>query len=105
MPDPTRTCPVCTLVPPSIPAPAEISFTSRGQHVCVEFGVSNGLADLTVFVAPADTDAAPGMGVLHFAPAPDQARAIGRMLLALADAAERGAWAPGSPPSCSGEAP
>lgn len=91
MPDPTRTCPVCTLAPPSISTPAEINFTSRGQHVCVEFGVSNGLAALTVFVAPADADAAPGMGVLHLAPAPEQARAIARTLLALADAAERGA--------------
>lgn len=71
--------------------PAEITFTSRGQHVCVEFGISNGLADLTVFVAPADADADPGMGVLRLAPAPEQARAIARTLLALADAAERGA--------------
>lgn len=71
--------------------PGGISFTSDGMHVCVEFAVSNGRADVTVFAAPADADAAPGMGVLHFAPPPEQARAIGRTLLALADAAERGA--------------
>lgn len=70
--------------------PGEISFTSDGMYVCVEFGVSNGLAGVTVFAAPADEDAAPGMGVLHFAPPPEHARAIGRALLALADAAERG---------------
>ena len=78
-------------MPRPIPAPAEISFTSRGLHVCVEFGVSRGLAGVTVFAAPADADAAPGMEVLHFASAPEHARAIGRALLALADAAERGA--------------
>lgn len=70
--------------------PGGISFTSGGMHVCVEFGVSNGLAGVTVFAAPADENAAPGMGVLHVAPPPAQARAIGRALLALADAAERG---------------
>lgn len=70
--------------------PGEISFTSDGMYVCVEFGISNGLAGVTVFAAPADEDAAPGMGVLHFAPPPEHARAIGRALLALADAAERG---------------
>lgn len=77
------------LVPPTA-TPAGIDFTSRGLHVCVEFGVSDGLAGMTVFAAPADADAAPGMGVLHFAPPPEHARAIGRALLALADAAERG---------------
>lgn len=70
--------------------PGEISFTSDGMYVCVEFSVLNGSAGVTVFAAPADEDAAPGMGVLHFAPPPEHARAIGRALLALADAAERG---------------
>ena len=53
---------------PSRACPAEIGFDSGGLHVRVEFGVSNGSAGMTVFVAPADEDAAPGMDVLHLAP-------------------------------------
>ena len=74
--------------------PAEVGFTGGGMHVRVEFGISNGLAGMTVFVAPADEDAAPGMGVLSFASPPEQARVIGRALLALADAAEQDGDAP-----------
>ena len=53
-------------MPRPIPAPAEISFTSRGLHVCVEFGVSNGLAAMTVFVAPADDPARPPLDAKLF---------------------------------------
>lgn len=74
--------------------PAEVGFTSGEMHVRVEFDISNGLAGMTVFVAPADEEAAPGMGVLRFASPPEQARVIGRALLALADAAEQDGDAP-----------